>query len=413
MSSTSDKNRHAKVEMKLQLQESKLNTLLEVTNAVNNNFPESQLFSLFELILQHQLKIGKVIAFVNRGSFWERIITYGVKEIEKHVKVDEELLDIKRITVIDKSGLDLPAFDVVIPVYHKSYPLAYLLLGDLDEYELKISPIIKHLRFIQTIANIITVAIENKRLAAENIKQERVKKELELAREMQSMLFPDSLPDDDVLQISAFYRPHQQVGGDYYDFIRLNEEETVICLADISGKGVSAALLMANFQAHLRAIVNYKNSLTEIIHQLNQKVLDSTKGEKFITLFLAKYNQRTRLLHYINAAHNPPILLEGGKLSQLTLGCTGLGMFDEIPHIAEGLLTIPEKAIMVCFTDGAVEVENERGQPFDSENLMEVIESNPGLNMDQLNQSIIQTLDEFRGRMEYTDDIALISTRFL
>lgn len=403
-----------KTELKLRAQESKLNTLLEVTNAVNNNFAEDKLFSLFELILQHQLNIGKVIAFINNGDEWVRVIVYGVREIERHLRVDHDLLSITRITLMENTPeLNLNrAFDVVIPVFHKSKPLAYLLLGDLDEMELKISPIIKHLRFIQTIANIVTVAIENKRLAKEQLKQERTKKELELASEMQSMLIPHSLPNDDVLQIAAYYRPHQQVGGDYYDFIRLNEEEVILCIGDISGKGVSAALVMANFQANLRAIVRYHENLSDVVPLLNKRVYESTMGEKFITLFLAKYNLKTRVLHYVNAAHNPPLFRDEEGIAELTVGCTGLGMFEEIPSISEGLITISPNSMLICFTDGTVELENEAGELFESEKLAEVIEENNALSMGLLNKHIVNEMDTHRGKQVYNDDVALLSCRF-
>ena len=108
----------------------------------------------------------------------------------------------------------------------------------------EISPIIKHLPFIQTFTNIIAVAIENKNLAKEAIRQERIKKELELASEMQTMLLPTALPKDNKLDIAAFYKSHQQVGGDYYDVIWVNKTEIAMCIADVSGKGVSAAILM-------------------------------------------------------------------------------------------------------------------------------------------------------------------------
>ena len=138
---------------------------------------------------------------------------------------------------------------------------------------------------------------------------EGVEKELELASEMQSMLFPRKLPNDEKMDVDALYQAQHQVGGDYYDFIRLNENEVAFCIADVSGKGVSAALLMANFQANLRALFKTTSSLNEIVTDLNRLVNENAKGEKFVTLFIAKYNYITRFLTYINAGHNPPILV--------------------------------------------------------------------------------------------------------
>jgi len=398
---------------RLKLSEFKLNTLLEITNAINNNFSSEQLFMLLKFILQNQLNIGKAIIFINTQHSWECVMEYGVSEHEKEIDIDDRLAHLIEITVVDLYAKgEYNAFDVVIPVHHKSSPLAYLLLGDLDENELKASPIIKHLPFIQTLVNIIVVAIENKRLMRDNIRQERVKKELELASEMQSMLFPSSLPNNSLMQIAAYYQPHQQVGGDYYDFIYLNEREVLFCLADVSGKGVSAALLMANFQANLRAMAQYQSSLTDMVIGLNEKVMDNAKGERFITLFIAKYNLETRQLNYINSAHPPPIMIDSNGPSELKVGCTGLGMFDEIPAIQEGTITIEDNALLCCFTDGVVELENADAQPFDERMLWTLLEENKTLSMQEMNLQIMDRLDHHRGDMPFVDDIALFSCRF-
>ena len=110
--------------------------------------------------------------------------------------------------------------------------------------------------FIQTITNLIVVAIENNKMAVEQLKQAAMKKELELAAQMQSLLFPPSLPSNESYEIHATYLPHQEVGGDYYDYIPLSDHEFAICMADVSGKGIAAALLMANFQANLHALIH-------------------------------------------------------------------------------------------------------------------------------------------------------------
>lgn len=397
-----------------QLKSFKLNSLLEITNAINNNFSSSQLFVLLKFILQEQLHIGKAIIYINGGNEWRTVMDYGLSEEEKDQVHIDSLLHLYEITVLDLNrGLDMNAIDVVIPVHHKSSPLAFLLMGDIDEQEIKTSPIIKHLPFIQTLLNIIAVAIENKRLVREVIRQERVKKELELASEMQSMLFPSKLPNNDKLEVSAFYQPHQQVGGDYYDFIQLNEDEVVFCMADVSGKGVSAALLMANFQAHLQAMVAYRSSLVDVVRELNDRVNNNAKGEKFITFFIGKYNLKNRKLQYINAAHPPAILLSGKETIFLNEGCTGLGMFDEIPRIAMGEVDVPEDAVIVCYTDGVVELENDIGEVFDENDLASLLRNQEQESMGDLNHEVMKELDRHRGTRPFLDDIALISIRFV
>lgn len=388
----------------------KLNSLLEITKAINHNFSTEQLLQIFENVLENQLNIGKLVLFSNDNG-WKCILKYGVGDEYNDINVERDLLPIHEIGTINFSKKRLnKSFEIVIPVFHKSQPLAYVLIGDLED-KVEVSPAIKHLPFVQTLASIIVVAIENKKLAKENIRQAAMKKELELASEMQSMLFPSKLPNDNKLDTAAFYLPHQQVGGDYYDFIWLNENECAFCVADVSGKGIAAALLMSNFQANLRILFNHTTSLTELVRELNVKVMSSAKGEKFITLFIAKYNLVTRTLTYINAAHNPPLLATGNSISTLKIGCTGLGMFEDIPKIKEGIVNITPDTRIVCYTDGLVELENDNGDDFGIESLKDLIKTNPDLSMADLNALIMGTIMNYKQNRPYIDDIALFSLK--
>src|SRR5690606_1346513 len=126
----------------------------------------------------------------------------------------------------------------------------------------------------------------------------------------------------------ASYFPHQTVGGDYYDYVRLPEDKFLVCIADVSGKGIPAALLMSNFQASLQALVRQTTDLDYIIRELNFLVKQNSGGERFITFFAAIYDLKKRRLTYINAGHNPPLLISGGKILLLEQGTTVLGAFD-------------------------------------------------------------------------------------
>lgn len=389
----------------------KLNALLEITRAINNNFSTSQLLDIFKDVLENQLKIGKLALFSNSNEDWKCILKYGVDDEYNSIDVERDLVPIKDIGTISFSEQTLSkSFEILIPVYHKSQPLAYVLIGDLED-KVEVSPAIKHLNFVQILTNIIVVAIENKKLAKESLQQAATKKELELASQMQSMLFPNVLPSDTKLDTAALYLPHQEVGGDYYDFIWLNENEFVFCVADVSGKGVAAALLMSNFQANLRVLLSHTVSLTELVQDLNAKVLASAKGEKFITLFIAKYNLVTRTLTYINAAHNAPVIASGNSINSLKIGCTGLGMFDEITKIKEGIVNITQETTIVCYTDGLVELENSKGEAFGTDGLKNIIRESSDKDMKTLNKVIIETIDDFKQDKPYIDDIALFSIK--
>ncbi|MDO9187245.1 MAG: PP2C family protein-serine/threonine phosphatase [Bacteroidia bacterium] len=389
----------------------KLNSLLQITKAINNNFSTDKLLEIFKEVLETELKIGKLVLYSDSQNGWSCILKYGVGDEYDNINVERDLLPIQEIGTINFSKKNLNnSFEILIPVFHKSKALAYVLISDLED-KLEVSPAIKHLNFVQTLASIIVVAIENKKLAKESIQQAAMKKELELASQMQSMLFPSTLPNDAQLDTAAFYLPHQEVGGDYYDFIWLNENECAFCVADVSGKGVAAALLMSNFQANLRVLFNHTTSLTELVQELNAKVLASAKGEKFITLFIAKYNLVTHTLTYINAAHNPPLLATKTSVSALKVGCTGLGMFDEIGKIKEGIINITQGTTIVCYTDGLVELENDKGEDFGIDSLKEIIKNNPDIDMKSLNSVIMKTCTDYKQSKPYIDDIALFSLR--
>ena len=398
------------------IREFKLHALLEVTKAINSNYSTAELLSIFENIIREKLAIGKLVLFSHEGNAWKCLLSFGVGDEVTNIDVEKEFRNIREISTIDIDHSKDPlnkSFEIVIPVFHKSYPMAYLLIGDLNEDESGMSASVKHLPFVQTLTNIIVVAIENKKLAKENLRRAAMHRELELAWEVQRMLFPEKLPHNENLDMDAVYLPHQQVGGDYYDFIPINENEVAICVADVSGKGVPAALLMSNFQANLRILLHHIPSLPELIRELNTKVSVNAKGEKFITLFIAKYNTVTRVLHYINAGHNPPLVIDDDGANLLTVGCTGLGMFDEMVKVREGIVNVSHGALLLCYTDGLVETTNENEVDFGLPRLQQLALDNRKLSPKQLNGLILEKVNKHKGDQPYIDDIALVTCRLL
>ncbi|MFL2581871.1 MAG: GAF domain-containing SpoIIE family protein phosphatase [Flavobacteriales bacterium] len=397
---------------KIKIKDLKLNALLEVTLAINSNLSKEKLFEIYNNVLR-ELEIEKIALYIYEAE-WNFATFYGLKGEELSINVEDDLLKYEEIEEVNSitDGV-FKEFDIIIPVYHKTKPLAYLLIGDIINEAIQISPIIKHLPFIQTFTNIIAVAIENKNLAKEAIRQERIKKELELASEMQNMLLPTTLPKDNKLDISAFYKSHQQVGGDYYDVIWINKTEIAICIADVSGKGVSAAILMSNFQANLKAGVKHSVGLPELVQDLNQKVISSAKGEKFITMFIATYNVESRQLTYINCGHNPPVLKNGTEIIELKDGCPGLGMLDYLPSPKIGIINILPSSTLVTYTDGLVEVENNNQIEFGTKKVKSAIEESPNTSMDELNQYLIDDVTKFKQDQPFVDDIAILSCKFI
>jgi sigma-B regulation protein RsbU (phosphoserine phosphatase) len=399
---------------RLQLTTFKLQSLLNITQAINENLTQDELLDIYEKLLTRDLNIGKVLIFKYEGA-WKCILRSGeVGESYTNIDVENDLMCIQDISFITSSpNKSLNAFDIVIPVINKGTAMAYVIIGDIEEGE-GVSPIIKHLNFIQTLTNIILVAIENMRLFKESLRQEVLKKELELASKMQNMLIPNSsiLPSNEKICMKAFYLPHFDVGGDYYDYIPLNRNEFGFCIADVSGKGMAAALLMSNFQANLRALFTHDISLDALIEKLNERVLHSANGEKFITLFVGKFNYKTRELQYINAGHNHPMMYQTRKkeLEFLSKGCVGIGMVDEIPLIRKGSVTLEEPTKIICYTDGLVELIDGKEISFGTKELEDCIMNNG--NIDDNIQAIIKKQGIFNGSAAIFDDISILGIEF-
>ncbi|MBK7132044.1 MAG: serine/threonine-protein phosphatase [Bacteroidales bacterium] len=349
---------------RLKISKFKLDSLLDITLSINANLPTEDLLSKYESILRNNLGIGKILIY-KRSETWGCLLNGGFPKHYETIDVESKLLGITEIEYVTPA-LGFDAVDIIVPVYNNNVHLAFVFIGDIEEEGEGMSPVLKHLNFIQTISSIIIVAIENIRLFKESLLQEAFKKELELAARMQQMLIPDDdqMPKNPKVIVNGFYYPHYEVGGDYYDCIKLSETKTGFCIADVSGKGISAAILMSNFQASLRALFTHDINLEVLITKLNSIVAVNAAGEKFITFFVARYDHKTGVLEYINAAHNPPVLYDTvtGNVLHLKASCVGLGMLDEIPVVHKSELVIDNYSKIVCYTDGLSELKGDDGK---------------------------------------------------
>jgi sigma-B regulation protein RsbU (phosphoserine phosphatase) len=349
---------------RLKISKFKLDSLLDITLSINANLPTEVLLSKYESILRNNLGIGKILIF-KKSDNWECLLNGGFPKHLEKIDVESCLLGFDDITYVSPD-MGFEGVDIIVPVFNNNVHLAFLFIGDIEEEGEGMSPVIKHLNFIQTISSIIIVAIENIRLHKESLRQEALKKELELAARMQKMLIPDNrhMPKNRNIIVNGFYFPHYEVGGDYYDCLKLSDNKTGFCIADVSGKGISAAILMSNFQASLRALLTSEIDLESLVRKLNSIVVSNASGEKFITFFIARYDHKKKILEYLNAAHNPPVLFDAitGEVTTLVTSCVGIGMLDDIPAVHKAEIRIRGHHKIVCFTDGLSELKGEDGK---------------------------------------------------
>jgi sigma-B regulation protein RsbU (phosphoserine phosphatase) len=389
-----------------------IDALLEITRAINTNVSEKELLHLYDLTLQVHLRVNKIAIYLFDES-WNLAFHRGISSASKQLVVEDTLLcypDVIQFTDDNPAPEALQEFDLIIPVLHKEQPLAYVLMGDphKESYELMDEKI----RFIEAFTNTVVVAVENKKLFKKQLEQEGMKRELEVAANVQSMLIPDSLPDNERIQMAAVYLPHRNVGGDFYYYLPLSANEFIFGIADISGKGIGAALLMANFQAHVKALSKTASlNLKMFVKQLNENMLEITRGDKFMTMFLGRYNYNSRKLTYINCGHNPSVLYTNGESQLLSEGCTILGMFDELPFINLGTVDVPPDSVIINYTDGVTDLENEKGLHYSTDHMVHHLQRNSELSMREFVKGIMNEIYEFKGPMEYVDDISVLGLK--
>jgi len=399
---------------RLRISKFKLDALLDITHSINANLPTEELLSKYELILRNNLGIGKILIF-KHSLKWECILNGGFpKEFETGIDVETQLLKFTE-TAFRNDDLGIEGVEILIPVYNNYKPLAYVLIGDIEEEGELVSPVIKHHNFIETISSIILVAIENIRLFKESLRQEAIKKELELAARMQQKLIPDNntMPRNDNFVVTGFYYPHYEVGGDYYDCIKLSDDKTGFCIADVSGKGIAAAILMSNFQASLRALFTCDIVLPLLIQKLNNLIIANAAGDKFITFFVGRYDHNRGILEYINAGHNPPVLfnIATGQVTHLHSMCVGIGMLDEMPSVKEEILNISNNSKLVCYTDGLSDLKGDDGKEILTREIVRHI-----TNRNPVESNILEMLKKLGipdNNPDLFDDVSIIAADFI
>ncbi|PZX56058.1 sigma-B regulation protein RsbU (phosphoserine phosphatase) [Algoriphagus ratkowskyi] len=393
---------------KYQRKELQLKSLLEITQAINENQSEAILLNIFKFTCLVHLNIKALILFVAKEGAFENKISHGVKgKIPKLIAASQVVDQQGELSLELEADYSLEQLEY-LPVYHKDKMLAILFLRRKDEaLELDLD-------FTKALTNILVVALENKRFARKQLEQEILNREVAIASQVQQMLFPAELPIDKELKAKVTYLPHSMVGGDYYDLIRKSKDEVYFCIADVSGKGIAAALLMSNFQAALRTLLRSDADLEMVVKQLNYTLYENTHGERFITFFLGYFNFKTRELMYVNAGHNPPLLCRDatGEFESLQAGTTILGAFDELPFLEIGKREHLTNFSLHLYTDGLTEAMNPEEEEYGEDRLEAFVTKNMGMDPDDFHRKFLKKIEQFSKNVPLRDDLTLLSLRF-
>jgi sigma-B regulation protein RsbU (phosphoserine phosphatase) len=265
------------------------------------------------------------------------------------------------------------------------------------------------------------------RLIVVEKEQERLKSEIEIAREVQNQLFPREAPTMKTLELTGVCHPARMVSGDYYDFVRLGDTTLALAIGDVAGKGISAALLMAALQSIMRtqlsagipvhAAAHGGNggghavfSAAELVSQLNKQVYANTAPEKYATFYFGLYDDESRMLTYTNAGHLPPILMRDGHAQHLEVTGTVVGAFPSVTY-EEKSLQLRRGDLLVGFTDGIVEPENEYGEAFGEERLVDLLRRYGQRESKEIIARVMETVEQWTGTSELFDDMTLLLAR--
>jgi sigma-B regulation protein RsbU (phosphoserine phosphatase) len=284
-------------------------------------------------------------------------------------------------------------------------------------------------QLLQSVAAQTGLALENaelfENLTTEIAQRERVSREIEIAREVQERLFPQVYPRIEGVDLAGYCRPAQEVGGDYYDFFllpagssapgRSNDSRLALALGDISGKGISAALLMASLRASLRSAAQLQpGDLGTLMRHVNQVVYESSTANRYATFFYAEYDPHTRVLSYVNAGHNPPLVLRGEELIPLEATGTVIGLIPDAPYARANIVLHPGD-ILIAFTDGISEAMNVAEEEWGEESMVAaartLLEPECTVTADQLLNCILQAADRFTAGAPQHDDMTLLIAR--
>ncbi|PIE84358.1 MAG: hypothetical protein CSA07_02325 [Bacteroidia bacterium] len=410
---------------RIQLTQYKLRALLDFSSINYGDFTPKVLMERFSHILNEDLLIDNVLFyFKGEDRDWELLLNTqdgglggGALSPQQVVPVLDGL-GYRKPTIVSSLDIDLfRGFDVIIPIFQDSEARAYVLLGDNSETTRGVSPVVKHLKFAETLASICYLSLSNFQQVVKRIRQQDLQHQMEMAGKLQRVLVvsPKHLPRMPGVEYGMFYRPYFEIGGDSLDVRRLSDTMIGFCVADVSGKGIPAALMMSSFNAHFRARMTVEVSMEHLVKVLNDLVMELADGsDTFITAFIARFDTRSGVLEYVNAGQNPPALRSevSGSLEYLGSNQVGLGMVEELPYFEARRLRIQEPSMLVCYTDGLVESRCGSADIYSTSLVEEALArySHPAQLVDGIAQMVRD--QEGSGTREVFDDVSILALHF-
>ena len=388
-----------------------------------------RLNSLFELskefgLVNESTKVARLLVYSVIGQFLVYKFAVVTFEDDKINFLESKLNNHELETSLKDSGLknlssplskekiqnDFPELDklkieLVVPMQIQGKTKGLIFLGK------RINDLVytnDDIEFISSVGSLAIISLENQRLFLEELEKQKIEEELEIAREIQGNLLPQKKPSYKHFDVVAENITSRQVGGDYYDIISLDKNNFCIAIADVVGKGVPAALLMANLQAFLKVICKQGMKLDDATSLINDLVSENITDGKFITFFWGLLNDEKVSIHYVNAGHNPPLLIRKGKIIKLEKGGIILGVMKTLrPYISE-TVELKKDDVIIMFTDGISEAKNINDEEFSDERLEKFVVEITNKPAAEILAAIRNEVQKFTYGALQSDDITLM-----
>ncbi|MEO0899069.1 MAG: SpoIIE family protein phosphatase [Bacteroidota bacterium] len=394
----------------LQLKRLEADAILDVLRSINNaDMTIPNLCLVVRNLLWAQLAVRKMAFYYQAKAVWHEGMRLKFEEFSEEAL--DEMFGAKKVSQVSQDEhphLHGMGVEYIIPISNRGESNGYFVIADFADSPLEVE---NDLIFVETMGNILAVAIRNRELFEERMAKESLQKELEVASSIQNQLLITDFNRFKPLDIYGYNEAHHGVGGDFYDVIKKGNDSYYVCIADVSGKGIGAALLMANLQANLRSLCAQYDDLSIIISELNKNLFGITVGEKFVTLFLARVDIDKSTFSFVNAGHNYPILKSADGFSRLNKGCILLGILPEVvPEVTEN--SFEKGSILFMFTDGVVEQTDKQGEMFGSDRIVDLVKDFQLLSSQKLVGKIKSELSHFSQSVEVGDDVTMLCVKF-
>lgn len=390
-----------------------LNTLFDLSKDFNMMVDRDEIVRVFKFAMLGQMLIRKFFFILEHEGTRKVVTTSGITrklktaEIDKLFKLENDLVEVDGELADEIPFLKEQEIEAVIGLKFQNEKIGLVGVGaraNNEEYSSS------DFNFLRSLGNLALLSIQKTFLLEERIEKERLEEELTIAKSIQQGLLPDPIPGSEKLDIAGTNISSYQVGGDYYDILETPEGNLLFGIGDVTGKGIPASLLMANLQAMLHLLLPIDIELGDATGRMNDIIYQNTPSDKFITFFWGIFNPQTSDFKYVNAGHNPPLLLRKGsnEPEQLEEGGLILGAMPTMTPYTETIITLSSEDIVVFYTDGVTEAMNsEETEEYEEERLIDCIVKNRDKSAKALLDAIVEDVNDFSQNVQ-RDDITLI-----